>query len=211
MRTRLMLLFLVSLPFACASAFAQSQPNWGRDYVYGPADRLALTIERDTYAPPAPPNLTGSWTDNGDGTCTEHLAWTAPTDIGSGVVSYSVYRNSLLLGSTSSLFYDDHASPLNPTTYSYTVKAKDNAGNFGPTSAVSVTAYSCAPPPPPPCNPPMICDRPQPEPPSAAWQMPSLLLPPSRKELFLARLRGLMRSGRLSLLSPRTGAQGGAL
>lgn len=102
MRTRLLLLFLVILPFACASAFAQSQPNWGRDYVYGPADRLALTIERDTYAPPAPPNLTGSWTDNGDGTCTEHLAWTAPTDIGSGVVSYSVYRNAILLGSTSS-------------------------------------------------------------------------------------------------------------
>lgn len=126
-------------------------------------------------------------------------------------MSYNVYRNSILLGSTSSLFYDDHAGPLNPTTYSYTVKAKDNAGNFGPTSAVSVTAYSCALPPPPPCNPPMICESPQSQPPSAAWQAAPLALPPSRKELFLAQLRGLVRSGRLSLLPPRKGVQGGAL
>lgn len=82
MRTRLLLLLLAILPLACASAFAQSQPNWGRDYIYGPADRLALTIELDTYAPPAPPNLTGSWTDNGDGTCTEHLPGAHPPTLG---------------------------------------------------------------------------------------------------------------------------------
>ncbi|WMJ67773.1 glycosyl hydrolase family 18 protein [Stenotrophomonas sp. 24(2023)] len=58
------------------------------------------------------------------------LSWSASTDNagGSGVAGYDVYRNGSLVGSPSSASYVDGG--LSPsTTYSYRVRARDNAGN----------------------------------------------------------------------------------
>jgi chitodextrinase len=66
------------------------------------------------------------------------LAWNASTD-NVGVTGYLVLRNGTQVGTTSSLAYTD--SVLSPSTqYSYTLKAKDAAGNTSTASAaLSVT------------------------------------------------------------------------
>lgn len=85
----------------------------------------------DTQAPTAPTGLTSpSKTDT-----TVSLSWTASTD-NVGVSGYDVYRGgtkvnaSLVTGTT----YTDSGLAAN-TTYSYTVKAKDAAGNESAASA----------------------------------------------------------------------------
>jgi chitodextrinase len=61
------------------------------------------------------------------------LAWTAATD-NYGVANYLVLRNGVQVGAATSTSYSD--SGLAPsTTYSYTIKAQDAAGNTGPASA----------------------------------------------------------------------------
>ena len=60
-------------------------------------------------------------------------SWQAATD-NAGVTGYRVYRNGVLLASTSSLVYVDYAV-VRKTTYKYAVRAVDEAGNLGPSSA----------------------------------------------------------------------------
>lgn len=77
----------------------------------------------DTEAPSAPTNLIAS-----DITTTSvTLNWTASTD-NIGVTNYEVFRGSLSLGLTSSTSYNVSGLSAN-TGYSFTVKAKDAAGN----------------------------------------------------------------------------------
>ncbi len=66
------------------------------------------------------------------------LSWTAATD-NYGVAGYYVYRNGTQIAAPSGTSYTD--SSLSPsTTYSYTVKAADAAGNLSAaSSAVGVT------------------------------------------------------------------------
>lgn len=69
------------------------------------------------------------------------LAWTPSADNtgGSGIAGYDVYRNGALAGSTTSPSYTD--SGLQPATgYSYTVRARDKAGNASAQSAALVVA-----------------------------------------------------------------------
>lgn len=88
----------------------------------------------DTQAPTAPAALAA-------GTVTAAsvpLTWTASSD-NVGVTGYEVYRDGVLKGTTTTTSYTDQTATAN-TTYSYTVKAYDAAGNKSAAStALSVT------------------------------------------------------------------------
>jgi cellulose 1,4-beta-cellobiosidase len=88
----------------------------------------------DTTAPSAPTGLTA-------GTPTSSsvsLSWTASTD-NVAVTGYDVYRGTTLVGSSATTSYSVTGLSA-ATTYSFTVKAKDAAGNVSSSSsAVSVT------------------------------------------------------------------------
>jgi chitodextrinase len=61
------------------------------------------------------------------------LSWAASSD-NYGVASYLIYRNGVQVGSSTGTDFND--TGLNPaTSYSYTVKAQDAAGNISPASA----------------------------------------------------------------------------
>lgn len=88
----------------------------------------------DTTAPTTPTNLAASGTTSSS----TNLSWTGSTD-NVGVTGYNVYSGTTLLGTATGTTYT--ASGLTAsTTYSFTVKAKDAAGNLSAASnAVSVT------------------------------------------------------------------------
>ncbi|MCD1260434.1 fibronectin type III domain-containing protein [Paenibacillus athensensis] len=87
----------------------------------------------DTQAPSAPGNLHTTGTT----TSSISLAWNASTD-NVGVTGYDVYRGGSLVGSVTGTSYTNTGLSAG-TTYSYTVKAKDAAGNVSAASA-SVSA-----------------------------------------------------------------------
>ncbi|WP_432170290.1 glycoside hydrolase family 6 protein [Streptomyces sp. 1222.5] len=88
----------------------------------------------DTKAPTAPTGLTVSAT----AADSVSLIWTAATD-DTGVAGYDVYRDGVKAGTATGTSYTDQG--LSPaTTYRYTVKARDAAGNVSAASAaVSAT------------------------------------------------------------------------
>lgn len=99
--------------------------------------RNVTTRAPDTQAPTAPgapvaSDITGN---------TLKLSWTASTD-NYGVAKYLVLRNGSQVGTSTSLSFSD--SGLTPsTTYSYSVKAEDAAGNQSvPSAATQVTTAS---------------------------------------------------------------------
>ncbi len=77
----------------------------------------------DTQAPSAPTNLTASSV----GETTLSLSWTASTD-NVGVTGYDVYQGSTLLTTVTGTSYNVTRLTAN-TSYTFTVKAKDAAGN----------------------------------------------------------------------------------
>ena len=91
----------------------------------------------DTMAPAIPSGLAIA----GTGSASLSLQWQASVDNagGSGVAGYDVYRNGTLVGSTAALAYTDSA--LGPdTSYTYAVRARDNAGNVSAQSAPVVAS-----------------------------------------------------------------------
>jgi chitodextrinase len=107
---------------------------------YGQVEDYSINISSaatDNTVPTAPTNLTATGTT----TNSTNLAWTASTD-NVGVTGYEVYRGSTLLATVATNSYA--ASGLNPaSTYSFSVKAKDAAGNVSSASnVVSVTTLS---------------------------------------------------------------------
>ena len=96
----------------------------------------------DTVAPSAPSNLAASGTTSVATT----LSWTASTD-NIGVTGYDVYSGSSLLGNTASTSASITGLTAS-TTYSFSVKAKDAAGNASASSNVlSVTTGTTTTPP----------------------------------------------------------------
>ncbi|WP_316746021.1 glycoside hydrolase family 48 protein [Streptomyces sp. MK7] len=91
----------------------------------------------DTTPPTAPKNVTVSAT-----TATGvSLTWTASTD-DVGVAGYDVFRDGTLAGSSATTSFTDSGLTAS-TKYTYTVKAKDAAGNVSPAST-AVTATTQA-------------------------------------------------------------------
>ena len=96
----------------------------------------------DTTAPSAPTNLSASGTTSVATT----LSWTASTD-NVAVTGYDVYSGSSLLGNTASTSASITGLTAS-TTYSFSVKAKDAAGNASASSNVlSVTTGTTTTPP----------------------------------------------------------------
>jgi chitodextrinase len=76
------------------------------------------------------------------------LAWDASTDDASAV-SYRVYRNGAFVATTAATTWT-HENPAEATTYTYSVRAIDSAGNLGDASApVSATTPDQTAPTPP--------------------------------------------------------------
>jgi chitinase len=95
----------------------------------------AYGAPNDTKAPTAPTNLAVSsvTTNSAD------LYWTASTD-NVGVTGYDVYKASVLVGSTTGGTSFTVTGLTSNVTYSFTVKAKDAAGNISASSsALNVT------------------------------------------------------------------------
>jgi glucose/arabinose dehydrogenase len=94
---------------------------------------VKTTNQTDTQAPTAPTELESSSKTSSS----VQLTWTASTD-DVGVYEYDIYRNGSLAGSTSATSFKVTGLTAN-TTYSFTVKARDLAGNISEASqALSV-------------------------------------------------------------------------
>lgn len=97
----------------------------------------AYTGSTDTTAPTAPTALTASGTTS----TTTNLSWTAATD-NVAVTGYDIYQGTTLKGSSTTTTYAVTGLTAS-TAYSFTVKAKDAAGNVSAaSSAVSVTTLA---------------------------------------------------------------------
>ncbi|QBZ96946.1 reprolysin-like metallopeptidase [Flavobacterium sangjuense] len=114
----------------------------GTNHIFFDVSNTNFTItagSTDTVAPTAP-TLSASGTTQ----TTSSLSWSGATD-NVGVTGYDVYKDGVLLGSTTSTSYAV-SGLTNSTTYVFTVKAKDAAGNASVASnAVSVTTLAPAP------------------------------------------------------------------
>ncbi|WP_235502573.1 MULTISPECIES: carbohydrate binding domain-containing protein [unclassified Kitasatospora] len=99
----------------------------------------------DTVAPTVPANLAST----GKTSSTVSLSWSASTD-NVGVTAYDVYRGGTLATTVGGTSTSATVTGLSPATaYSFTVKARDLAGNASAASAaVSVTTDNGTPPPP---------------------------------------------------------------
>jgi bacillolysin len=94
----------------------------------------------DNVAPTAPTSLAASGTT----TTSTNLSWTASTD-NVGVTGYNVYNGTTLLTTVTGLTHTV-AGLSASTAYTFTVKAKDAAGNVSASSnAVNVTTLTPAP------------------------------------------------------------------
>jgi chitodextrinase len=114
----------------------------GTNHIFFDVSNTNFTItagSTDTVAPTAP-TLTASGTTQ----TTTSLSWSGATD-NVAVTGYDVYKDGVLLGSTASTTYPV-AGLSASTTYVFTVKAKDAAGNASVASnAVSVTTLAPVP------------------------------------------------------------------
>lgn len=101
-----------------------------------PSNTLSLTTPKvattDTQAPTAPANLKAV----GVSSKQINLTWGASTD-NIGVVSYKVFRGASEIATVVGTSYGDSNNLSAGTSYSYTVKALDAAGNVSPASAAA--------------------------------------------------------------------------
>lgn len=102
---------------------------------------VATASTPDTQAPTAPTTLTSP----SKTAFTVSLSWSGATD-NIGVTGYQILRNGTVVGTTASTTYTD-SGLTDLTTYLYTVKAYDAAGNLSPaTTALSVKTLDGTPP-----------------------------------------------------------------
>jgi chitinase len=80
-----------------------------------------------------PPSTPGDLHATGTTSSSVSLAWNAATD-NVGVTGYDVYRNGTKVGTPSGTSYTDNGLAAS-TAYTYTVRARDAAGNVSPASA----------------------------------------------------------------------------
>ena len=106
--------------------------------IESPASNPVSVTTQDTVAPSVPAGLaTGTMTVS-----SVTLTWTPSTD-NVGTIGYDILRDGSILGSSTSASYTD-TTAVGGTTYSYTVRAKDLAGNVSAESS----PLPATPPPP---------------------------------------------------------------
>lgn len=102
-----------------------------------PANVTTSAVVADNQPPTAPASLTAPTITTSSVT----LSWTASTD-NIGVTGYNIYNGSTLAGSSNTTSYTAAGLTAN-TAYTFTVKAKDAAGNLSAASnALTVTTLS---------------------------------------------------------------------
>jgi len=113
----------------------------GSNHIFFDVNNANITVNAGSGSvdnvPPTAPTLAASGTTS----TSTNLSWSGATDV-VGVTGYDVYQGSSLIGSTASTTYT--VTSLTPsTTYSFTVRAKDAAGNISTASnSVSVTTLA---------------------------------------------------------------------
>jgi chitodextrinase/C1A family cysteine protease len=119
-----------------------SAPTACETFSYGEVEDYTVIIAAgvaDTQAPTAPTSLAASSVT----ATTATLSWTASTD-NVAVTGYNVYKNSTLLGTTTSASYSVTGLTA-ATTYSFYVTAYDAAGNVSAaSSSLSVTTSTAS-------------------------------------------------------------------
>lgn len=112
-----------------------------------PSNAVMLTTNAPDTTPPSPPTLTASGTTSS----ATNLSWSGATD-NIAVTGYNVYQDGLLIGSTT-LATTYNVVGLSPSsTFAFTVRAKDAAGNLSVNSntvGVTTDAPDTTPPSPP--------------------------------------------------------------
>lgn len=107
----------------------------GQDPIHSQDGVGTTQLNVDASSPTAPSGLTGAAVQTGG----VALSWNAASDSGSGLKSYYIYRNGVLLGTTTELSYSDKVG-TSGTLYTYGVTAVDQVGNeSGLSNTVSVT------------------------------------------------------------------------
>jgi chitinase len=98
----------------------------------------SATLVIDGTAPTVPGGLAASVNRKGR----VSLSWSASTDAGAGVASYTIFRDGAPIDQTGSTGFTD-GNTVNGATYLYTVSAMDGLGNGSTQSAtLSVTVSS---------------------------------------------------------------------
>jgi chitodextrinase len=150
---------------AAANSYTDVNVVQGQSYSYtvaaydlaGNASNQSASVTatvKDTTLPTPPPGLNGAAPDS----TKVNLSWSASTD-NVGVTGYNVYRNAAWIASTPGLSYSD-TSGVPGTTYTYTVKAYDAAGNISAASGSVNVAVPAAPVATPITPPPTPTDTP---------------------------------------------------
>lgn len=109
---------------------AKATDNAGASTTSSAVSITVNATSTDTTAPSVPTGLASTSQTSASIT----LSWSASTDTGgSGLAGYNVYRGGTLVGSPTTTSYTDSALQAD-TAYTYTVRARDNAGNVSANS-----------------------------------------------------------------------------
>jgi chitodextrinase len=157
-------LVLTAPPARAQSVTCTGVPAWNASTIYNPGDRIVFNDKLyqaviqiwntpPDYCPPCnwytllgtcgaggadttPPSVPTGLTSPSQTATSVSLAWNASTDNagGSGVAGYDVLRNGVQVGSPTATSFTDAGLASN-TAFSYTVRARDNAGNRSAASA----------------------------------------------------------------------------
>lgn len=120
-------------PASAALSVTPNQPSLNVTVSGGLSSDILNLPQNDVFAPTSPTNLRATTAALTASTSSVTLSWNAATDA-TGVTGYEVFRNGVKIATATALTYTD-PSVASATTFSYTVKAFDAAGNRSVASA----------------------------------------------------------------------------
>jgi len=133
------------------------------------ADSNAITVVTLTAPDTTPPRVPVGVTANATSSSTIDVSWAASTD-NVGVTKYRVYRDGSQVTEVPDAIFTDQGLTAS-TSYSYTVRAVDAAGNQSGLSASASASTSAAPTTPPPTTPPATTQPPTTDPAPVVWSV----------------------------------------